>query len=260
MNLILHVWRQASASAPGAMQRYEVKDVNSHSSFLEMLDVLNEQLTARGEEPIAFDHDCREGICGSCGFLINGTAHGPLPKTTVCQLHMRHFQDGEELYLEPWRSQAFPVVRDLMVNRGAFDRIIQSGGFVSVSTGAAPEANLTPVPKPLADVAFDAAACIGCGACVAQCPNGAAQLFTAAKVSHLGLLPQGQPEREHRAVSMVETMEEQGFGTCSNFAECEAVCPKGISIDFIARMNRDYVTAKLKGVSKERVAAGGGAG
>jgi succinate dehydrogenase / fumarate reductase, iron-sulfur subunit len=255
MNLKLHVWRQTSAAAEGRMVTYEVAGVSEHSSFLEMLDVLNEQLAARGEEPIAFDHDCREGICGSCGFLINGVAHGPLPGTTVCQLHMRHFKDGDELTLEPWRARAFPVVRDLMVNRGAFDRIVQAGGYISVTTGAAPEANLTPVPKPIADQAFDAAACIGCGACVAQCPNGAAQLFTAAKVSHLGLLPQGQPERAVRALAMVEAMEGEGFGACSNFAECEAVCPKGISIHFIARMNRDYLKAKLKGTVRPAAAA-----
>ncbi|HTQ81328.1 MAG TPA: succinate dehydrogenase/fumarate reductase iron-sulfur subunit [Thermoanaerobaculia bacterium] len=250
MDLTLYVWRQASATAPGKMVRYEAKGINEHSSFLEMLDVVNGQLAERGEEPIAFDHDCREGICGSCGFMINGIAHGPQPKTTVCQLHMRHFKDGDTLYLEPWRSRAFPVVKDLMVNRGAFDRVVQAGGYISVSTGAAPEANLTPVPKPLADRAFDAAACIGCGACVAQCLNGAAQLFTSAKISHLGLLPQGQAERQARAVGMVEAMEEQGFGSCTNYAECEAVCPKGISIDFIARMNRDYLKAKLAGVQK----------
>jgi succinate dehydrogenase / fumarate reductase iron-sulfur subunit len=247
MDLTLHVWRQAGPGEPGRMQEHRVQGVDEHSSFLEMLDVLNQQLGERGEEPIAFDHDCREGICGACGFLINGVAHGPMPGTTVCQLHMRHFKDGDTLRLEPWRAKAFPVVRDLMVSRRALDRIVQAGGFVTVATGSAPEANLIPVPKPLADRAFDAAACIGCGACVAQCPNGAAQLFTAAKVSHLGLLPQGQPERAARAVAMVEAMEEQGFGACSNYAECEGVCPKEISIDFIARMNRDYLKAKLRG-------------
>ncbi|MGH9360393.1 MAG: succinate dehydrogenase/fumarate reductase iron-sulfur subunit [Thermoanaerobaculia bacterium] len=251
MDLTLWVWRQAGPDAPGKMVRYEARGVNEDSSFLEMLDVVNEELAARGEEPIAFDHDCREGICGACGFLINGTAHGPLPKTTVCQLHMRHFESGDVLTLEPWRAKAFPVLRDLVVDRRAFDRVIQAGGFVTVSTGSAPEANIVPVPKPVADRAFDAAECIGCGACVAQCPNGAAQLFTSAKVSHLGLLPQGQPERFERAVAMVEAMEAQGFGACSNFAECEAVCPKGISIDFIARMNRDYLKAKLRGVGRE---------
>jgi succinate dehydrogenase / fumarate reductase iron-sulfur subunit len=238
------------------MERYRVEGVNEHSSFLEMLDVLNQQLGERGEEPIAFDHDCREGICGMCGFMIDGVAHGPLPGTTVCQLHMRHFEDGATLRLEPWRAKAFPVVRDLMVDRSAFDRVIQAGGFVSVGTGSAPEANLAPIPKPIADRAFDAAACIGCGACVAQCPNGAAQLFTAAKVSHLGLLPQGQPERAARAVAMVEAMERQGFGACSNYAECEAVCPKEISIGFIARMNRDFLKAKMQGVGAASAAGG----
>ncbi len=252
MDLTLYVWRQAGPGAPGQMERYEARGVNEDSSFLEMLDVVNEELAARGAEPIAFDHDCREGICGACGFLINGVAHGPLPQTTVCQLHMRHFKSGDVLYLEPWRAKAFPVLRDLVVDRGAFDRVIQAGGFISVSTGSAPEANIVPVPKGVADRAFDAAECIGCGACVAQCPNGAAQLFTSAKVSHLGLLPQGQPERFERAVAMVEAMETEGFGACSNFAECEAVCPKGISIDFIARMNRDYLKAKLRGVAPRR--------
>ncbi|HEY0783844.1 MAG TPA: succinate dehydrogenase/fumarate reductase iron-sulfur subunit [Thermoanaerobaculia bacterium] len=244
MDLKLYVWRQANPTAAGRMVEYAAKGVNPDSSFLEMLDVVNEGLTAKGEEPIAFDHDCREGICGSCGFMINGEAHGPQRGTTVCQLHMRHFKDGDVLHLEPWRARPFPVLKDLMVSRTALDRIIQSGGYISVSTGSAPEANLVPVPKSLADRAFDAAACIACGACVAQCPNGAANLFTAAKVSHLGLLPQGQPERAPRALAMVEAMEAQGFGACSNHAECEAVCPKGISIDFIARMNRDYLKAK----------------
>ena len=256
MDLTLHIWRQGGPDKPGRMVRYDVKGVNEHSSFLEMLDVLNQQLIEKGEEPIAFDHDCREGICGSCGFVINGEAHGPLPKTTVCQLHMRHFKSGDTLHLEPWRSRAFPVVRDLMVNRSSFDRIVQSGGYISVSTGSAPEANLIPVPKALADRAFEAAECIGCGACVAQCPNGAANLFTGAKVSHLGMLPQGQPERDTRAVAMVEQMEKEGFGACSNFAECEAVCPKGISIDFIARMNRDYIKSKARGVNKVPLSAG----
>jgi succinate dehydrogenase / fumarate reductase iron-sulfur subunit len=247
MDLTLHVWRQAGPGAPGRLVTYEVRGASADSSFLEMLDVLNEELASRGEEPIAFDHDCREGICGSCGFLINGRAHGPLPRTTVCQLHLRHFRHGDVLTLEPWRARAFPVLRDLVVDRGAFDRVIQAGGYITVATGSAPEANIVPIGKPVADLAFDAAECIGCGACVAQCPNGAAQLFTSAKVSHLGLLPQGQPERPRRAVAMVEAMETQGFGACSNFAECEAVCPKGISIDFIARMNRDYLKAKLRG-------------
>jgi succinate dehydrogenase / fumarate reductase iron-sulfur subunit len=257
MNLTLHVWRQKGPADEGRMVRYEVKDANEHASFLEMLDVLNEQLIQRGEEPVAFEHDCREGICGSCGFMINGEAHGPMPGTTVCQLHMRHFKDGDVLHVEPWRSRAFPVVKDLVVDRGAFDRIIQAGGFISVVTGEAPEANLTPVPKPVADRAFDAAQCIGCGACVAQCPNGAANLFTSAKVSHLNLLPQGQPERFDRALAMVEAMDQEGFGYCSNYAECEAVCPKEISIDFIARMNRDYLKAKGQGVMKAPMSGGG---
>jgi succinate dehydrogenase / fumarate reductase iron-sulfur subunit len=256
MDLTLHIWRQPAPEKPGRMVRYDVKDVNEHSSFLEMLDVLNQQLIERGEDPVSFDHDCREGICGSCGFMINGEAHGPMPKTTVCQLHMRHFKSGDTLHLEPWRSRAFPVVKDLMVNRGSFDRIVQAGGYISVSTGSAPEANLIPVPKALADRAFEAAECIACGACVAQCPNGAANLFTGAKVSHLGMLPQGQPERDGRAVSMVEQMEKEGFGACSNFSECEAVCPKGISIDYIARMNRDFIKAKARGVNKVPLSAG----
>ncbi len=255
MDLTLYVWRQSNPETPGKLERYEAQGISEHSSFLEMLDVVNQGLIEQGEEPIGFDHDCREGICGSCGFMINGIAHGPQPGTTVCQLHMRHFRNGETLYLEPWRSKAFPVLKDLMVDRSAFDRIIQSGGFISVPTGSAPEANLTPVPKGVADRAFDAAECIGCGACVAQCPNGAAQLFTSAKVSHLGLLPQGQPERERRALRMVEAMEAQGFGACSNYAECEAVCPKGISIDFIARLNRDFLLAKAQ--ETEEVAVGG---
>ncbi|MEO8277459.1 MAG: succinate dehydrogenase/fumarate reductase iron-sulfur subunit, partial [Thermoanaerobaculia bacterium] len=225
MNLKLRVWRQSSAKAAGSLVEYPAHDVSPDMSFLEMLDVVNEGLQERGEEPIAFDHDCREGICGSCGFVINGRAHGGQKRTTVCQLHMRHFHDGDELVLEPWRSRAFPVVRDLIVDRGAFDRIIQAGGFVSVNTGTAPDGNAIAVPKVDADLAMDAAQCIGCGACVAQCPNGAAQLFTAAKVAHLGLLPQGQPERASRVESMVAQLEEEMFGSCTNFGECEAVCP-----------------------------------
>ena len=244
MRIVLHVWRQPGPNAEGRFARYEVPDANEHMSFLEMLDVLNEQLLAGGEAPIAFDSDCREGICGTCGFMIDGVAHGPRRATTVCQLHMREFQDGAELWLEPWRSKGFPVVRDLVVDRSAFDRIIQAGGYVSVNTGSAQDANAIPVPKPNADRAFEAAACIGCGACVAQCPNGAAQLFTSAKVSHLALLPQGQPERLLRVERMVERMEAEGFGSCSNFRECEAVCPKEVSIDFIAWMNADWSRAK----------------
>jgi succinate dehydrogenase / fumarate reductase, iron-sulfur subunit len=245
MKLELHVWRQKDRSSEGRFVKYPLESVSEHMSFLEMLDVLNEQLVARGEEPVAFEHDCREGICGSCGMMINGTAHGPERGTTVCQLHMRHFHDGDVLYLEPWRSRAFPVVKDLVVDRSAFDRIVQAGGFISVRTGSAPEANAIPVPKETADLAMDAAECIGCGACVASCPNGAAMLFVAAKISHLGLLPQGQPERYTRARAMVERMEEEGFGACTNFRECEAVCPKRISISFIARMNRDFLRASL---------------
>jgi succinate dehydrogenase / fumarate reductase iron-sulfur subunit len=224
-------------------------------SFLEMLDVLNERLIEKGEEPVAFDHDCREGICGTCGFVIDGVAHGKMKATTVCQLHMRHFKDGEELTLEPWRAKAFPVLRDLIVDRSAFDRIVQAGGYVSVNTGSAPDGNAIPVPKHDADVAMDAAQCIGCGACVAQCPNGAAQLFTAAKVSHFALLPQGQPERWQRVDRMVAQLEKEAFGSCTNFGECEAVCPKGISIDFIAMMNRDWLRAAFRA---ERGGKGGG--
>jgi len=258
MRLVLNVWRQAGPDAPGRLVRYEVPDVNEHMSFLEMLDVLNEQLVARGETPIAFDHDCREGICGSCGFVIDGVAHGKMKSTTVCQLHMRHFEDGDELTLEPWRAKAFPVLRDLVVDRSAFDRIVQAGGFVSINTGSAPDGNAIPVPKGDADVAMDAAQCIGCGACVAQCPNGAAQLFTAAKVSHLALLPQGQPERWQRVDRMVAQLEQEAFGSCTNYGECEAVCPKGISIDFIAMMNRDWLRAAFR--AERESAGGGGAG
>ncbi len=253
MNLTLHVWRQEDARAAGRMVTYEVPDVSPDMSFLEMLDVLNERLIERGNEPIAFDHDCREGICGACGMMINGVAHGPQKGTTACQLHMRHFKDGDDVYIEPWRSAAFPVLKDLMVDRSAFDRIIESGGYISVNTGSARDANEIPVPKHNSDLAFEAAACIGCGACVAQCPNGAAQLFTSAKVSHLGLLPQGQPEREKRVLSMVAQMEEEAFGSCTNHRECEAVCPKEISIDFIARMNKDYLKSQL--AKKERASA-----
>ena len=250
MNLTLQVWRQKSRDAEGRFVEYKAENISPDASFLEMLDVVNERLIEKGEEPIHFEHDCREGICGSCGMMINGVAHGPMGGTATCQLHMRHFKDGDTVYIEPWRARAFPVVKDLIVDRSALDKIIQAGGYISVSTGSAPEANLIPVPKALADRAFDAAECIACGACVAQCPNGAAQLFTSAKVAHLSLLPQGQPERQDRAISMVEAMEREGFGSCSNYAECEAVCPKGISIDFIAQMNRDYIAAKAKGVMK----------
>jgi succinate dehydrogenase / fumarate reductase iron-sulfur subunit len=243
MKIILQVWRQKNRSAKGQMVRYECANVSEHMSFLEMLDVLNEELTAKGEEPVAFEHDCREGICGSCGFMINGVAHGPMPGTTVCQLHMRHFRDGDELYLEPWRAKAFPVLRDLMVDRSAFDRIVAAGGFISVPAGSAPDGNAIPVPKEDSDRAMDAAQCIGCGACVAACPNASASLFTSAKISHLGLLPQGQPERHDRALGMVRQMTAESFGACGNIGECEAVCPKRISIENIARMHRDYMKA-----------------
>jgi len=247
MRIVLHIWRQRNAQDKGRMVRYEVPDVNQEMSFLEMLDVLNEALIAKGEEPVAFDHDCREGICGMCGFMINGTAHGPLRATTVCQLHMRHFKDGDELYLEPWRAKAFPVIRDLAVDRSAFDRIIAAGGFISVATGSAPEANSTPVPKDDAEESMDAAACIGCGACVAMCPNAAAALFTGAKITHLGKLPQGLPERKQRAMAMVAQMNAEMFGSCTNIGECEAVCPKEIKLSVIARMNRDFLQAALTG-------------
>src|SRR5947209_11404415 len=228
MKLTLHIWRQKSPNHIGSMVQYEHTTVNPHMSFLEMLDVLNEDLIAKGEEPVAFDHDCREGICGSCGFMINGVAHGPLPGTTVCQLHMRHFKDGDVLYLEPWRARAFPVVKDLAVSRSALDRIIAAGGFISVPTGSAPDGNAILVPKDSSERAMDAAACIACGACVAACPNAAAALFTAAKITHLGMLPQGQPERSQRVLSMVRQAMDEGFGNCTNIGECEAVCPKRI--------------------------------
>ncbi len=246
MRMQLRVWRQESRDVQGGFVDYTVDDVSPDMSFLEMLDVLNEQLAERGDEPIAFDHDCREGICGTCSLMINGTAHGPNKATTTCQLHMRSFRDGDSIQIEPWRAAAFPVLRDLVVDRSPFDEIIQAGGFVSVNTGSAPDANLIPIGKPVADRAMDAAECIGCGACVAQCPNGAAQLFTAAKVAQLAILPQGQPERTQRVRRMVETME-ASFGSCSNFTECEAVCPKEISVDFIGTMNREYLKATLCG-------------
>jgi len=243
MKLILHVWRQKSAGQVGQLVRYEHTKVNEHMSFLEMLDVLNEDLIARGEDPIAFDHDCREGICGMCGFMINGVAHGPQRGTTVCQLHMRHFNDGDELYLEPWRAKAFPVVKDLVVDRSAFDRVVAAGGFISIPAGSPQDANTILVPKKNADLAMDAAACIGCGACVAACPNAAAALFTGAKIAHLGLLPQGQPERYDRALNMVAQVKAEAFGYCTNIGECEAVCPKEIKLEVIARMNRDFTKA-----------------
>jgi succinate dehydrogenase / fumarate reductase, iron-sulfur subunit len=245
MDLKLHVWRQAGPDVEGKLVTYEAKDISEDMSFLEMLDAVNEQLIEEGEEPIAFDHDCREGICGSCGCMINGQAHGPQKGTAVCQLHMRHYSDGDELTIEPFRASGFPLIKDLAVDRAAFDRIVESGGYISIPTGSAPDANLIPVPKEDSDLAMDAAACIGCGACVAACPNGAAQLFTSAKLAHLNLLPQGQPERYQRAEHMVDTMETY-FGSCTNMGECEAACPKEISIDFIAMLNKDYRKAKFR--------------
>src|SRR5580698_1837920 len=243
MRILLHIWRQRNASEKGRMARYEVPNVSEHMSFLEMLDILNEDLIARNEDPVAFDSDCREGICGMCGCMVNGVAHGPLPGTTLCQLHMRHFKDGDELYLEPWRARAFPVVKDLIVDRSAFDRLIAAGGFISVSTGSAPDGNAVLVSKESSDRSMDAAACIGGGACVAMCPNASASLSMGAKVAHLGLLPQGQPERDSRVVAMVAQANQEMFGSCTNIGECEAVCPKEIKLEVIARMNRDYLKA-----------------
>ncbi|HEX6315570.1 MAG TPA: succinate dehydrogenase/fumarate reductase iron-sulfur subunit [Gemmatimonadaceae bacterium] len=245
MRVTLRVWRQAAPDVPGRFATYVASDVSPEMSFLEMLDVVNEELVERGESPIAFDHDCREGICGACGMMINGVAHGPMHATTTCQLHMRSFRDGDTLTVEPWRARAFPVIRDLCVDRTALDRIVQAGGYISVNTGSARDANAIPVPKSDADAAMDAAACIGCGACVAACPNGSASLFTGAKIAHLGQLPQGQPERGRRALSMVAQMDLESFGGCTLFGECQEACPKAISIDVISRMNRDYWTAML---------------
>ena len=245
MSLTLRIWRQDGPTAKGKMVTYKVSDISPDMSFLEMLDVLNERLILDGDDPVAFDHDCREGICGMCGLMINGQAHGP-QQTTTCQLHMRSFKDGDTIDVEPWRATAFPIIKDLAVDRRAFDRIIQAGGYISVPTGTAPEAHSILVPKKDSDAAFDAATCIGCGACVAACPNASSMLFTAAKVSHLGLLPQGQPERESRVLAMVAQMDAEGFGTCTNHYECEAACPKEISVEFIARLNRDYIKASLR--------------
>ena len=250
MRLIFHIWRQRDRASKGKMARYEAANLNPEMSMLEALDVLNEDLILRGEEPVTFEHDCREGICGSCGFMINGIAHGPVPKTTVCQLALRHFRDGQEVYLEPWRARAFPVLRDLMVDRSAFDRIIASGGYVSVPAGSATDGNTILIEKLDSDLAMDSAACIGCGACVAACPNASASLFTAAKISHLALLPQGQPERDQRALRMVTRMNQEGFGSCTNIGECEAVCPKGITLENIGRMNHDFIKASLLATNK----------
>ena len=246
LNLTLLVWRQRNATSLGKFVAYEAKDIPTDCSFLEMLDIVNETLVQKNEEPIAFDHDCREGICGMCSLVINGVAHGPERTTTTCQLHMRHFKDGDTIYIEPWRSNAFPILKDLIVDRAAFERIQQAGGFITARTGSAPDGNSVPIPKQNADAAMDAAACIGCGACVAACPNSSAMLFVAAKASHLNLLPQGQPEKTKRVLKMVRTMDQEGFGNCTNFYECEAVCPAGISASFIAKLNRDYATAVIK--------------
>jgi succinate dehydrogenase / fumarate reductase, iron-sulfur subunit len=245
MRVTLKVWRQKNASDQGRFEMYQLEDIDHHASFLEMFDVLNEKLISENKDPVAFDHDCREGICGSCSMVINGRPHGPLKNTTTCQLHMRHFKDGETIVVEPWRAGTFPVIKDLVTDRTAFDRIIQAGGFISVNTGQAVEANSILVPKENADKSMDAAVCIGCGACVAACKNSSAMLFVSAKISHLALLPQGHPERRRRVVSMVDQMDKEGFGSCSNTNACEAQCPKGISVSNIARLNREYLAANL---------------
>jgi succinate dehydrogenase / fumarate reductase iron-sulfur subunit len=250
MNLTLRVWRQKHRDAPGRFETYQARDLNPNMSFLEMLDVVNEELTRTGKDPIAFDHDCREGICGMCSLMINGEPHGPEYRVATCQTYLRSFKDGQTITVEPFRAKAFPIVKDLVVDRSAFDRIIQAGGFISVNTGSAPEANSIPVPKQDADLAMDAAACIGCGACVAACKNASAMLFVAAKVSHLNILPQGKPEKYRRVLAMVEAMDREGFGACTVTGSCEAACPKGISLNFIARMNRDYLGAMLRAPRK----------
>lgn len=246
MELTLFVWRQNDSNEKGSLIKYKAMGITPEMSFLEMLDVVNEDLIIKGEEPIAFDHDCREGICGTCSQTINGIPHGPQEKTTVCQLHMRHFRDGDAIYIEPWRARAFPVIKDLVVDRSAMDRIIQAGGYISVHTGGVPDANAILIPKSDAEIAMDAAECIGCGACVAACPNGSAMLFTAAKVTHLAMLPQGRAEAAKRVSEMTEAMRDEGFGNCSNHYECEAVCPKGVKVQFIARLNREFVKSLLK--------------
>jgi succinate dehydrogenase / fumarate reductase iron-sulfur subunit len=257
MNLTLHVWRQPNPAAEGKFVRYDAPEISPDMSFLEMLDVVNERLIQNGEASIAFDHDCREGICGSCGMMINGVAHGPSKGTATCQLHMRSFSDGDEIWIEPWRAKAFPVVKDLCVNRGALDRIIAAGGFISAYTGGVPDGNEILIPKPKVDAAMDAAACIGCGACVAACPNGSASLFTGAKITHLGLLPQGQPERFRRVLKMVAQMDLEQFGHCTLYGECQEACPKEISIDTIARMNRDYLRALATASAGDPAPSGG---
>ena len=247
LKLTLNIWRQESSVAPGEFESYEVDNLNTHMSFLEMLDVLNENLVAEDKEPVAFDHDCREGICGMCSMVINGRPHGPMKGTTTCQLHMRHFKNGDTITIEPWRAKAFPVIKDLVVDRSSFDRIIQSGGYVSVNTGSAPDGNAIPIPKSVAEEAFDAAACIGCGACVASCKNASASLFVSAKISQLSLLPQGQPEKDERVKNMVAQMDEEGFGHCTNTGACQAECPKEISVEYIRKMNLDYNLSNIKG-------------
>ena len=247
LQLTLNIWRQRSSSESGSFETYEVDNLNTHMSFLEMLDVLNEKLVAEDKEPVAFDHDCREGICGMCSMVINGRPHGPMKGTTTCQLHMRHFKNGDTITIEPWRAKAFPVIKDLVVDRSSFDRIIQSGGYVSVNTGSAPDGNAIPIPKSVAEEAFDAAACIGCGACVASCKNASASLFVSAKISQLSLLPQGQPEKDERVKSMVAQMDEEGFGHCTNTGACQAECPKEISVEYIRKMNLDYNLSNIKG-------------
>ncbi|MFI5356386.1 MAG: succinate dehydrogenase/fumarate reductase iron-sulfur subunit [Opitutales bacterium] len=258
LSITLRVWRQAGPNQPGQFVDYQSKDLNPNMSFLEMLDVVNDELTLKGEEPIAFAHDCREGICGTCSCTINGKPHGPGRGVATCQVYMRSFRDGDVVTVEPFRAKAFPVIKDLVIDRSAFDQIQQAGGFITVRTGAAPDANSIPVPKEAADLAMDAAACIGCGACVAACKNASAMLFVAAKVSHLGLMPQGQPERDRRVLAMVQTMDDLGFGNCTNQYECSAACPKLISHDFIARMNRDYLSASFREAFKMASEAAGG--